>query len=303
LPDGLPEVPAEMMESIGDTLEGTPAPAEPTNQVPAETTATPEGETQEAAATDAPDSAFTKLDPNTLPPEVRPYYDSMLSDYTRKTQEAAPWRKLAEETGVSSVDDLRSAAELYAYLQTPENVRAFYEELGAHLGGQAQPATPAAPEAPAAPEFPELDDPAVKEIRAQLDDLRQQLQARDQAAEREQLQWALLGEMNRQEALLKEQHPTWEPEGDEWTAIWNIAPAFDGDLVRAASIIEAAGNSAVTRLLNGKASAAETPGLVPEGPARVAVVAPSSDGALDPDLKNETAAAMEFLRGVVNQSE
>src|SRR5690242_10753259 len=98
-----------MVESIGNAIEGvTPeaAPAEPTNPTTPETPATPEGEITTEAATDAPDS-FTKLDPNSIPEEARPFYDSMLSDYTRKTQEAAPWRKLGEELGVDSPDAIR----------------------------------------------------------------------------------------------------------------------------------------------------------------------------------------------------
>lgn len=292
-----------MLDGIGNAIEGVAAPevTEPVVTTP-ETTATPEGTAQEEVATDAPDTSFTKLDPNALPEEVRPYYQSMLSDYTRKTQEAAPWRKLAEETGVSSPDEVRAAAELYAYLQNPENVRAFYAELGQHLGQAPEPATPAAPVAET-PTFPELDDPSVAAIRQELDALKGQIAERDQAAQREQLQWALLGEMNRQEALLKEQHPDWEPEGEEWTALWNVAPAFDGDLIRAASMIEAAQNAGIARLLNGKAATATAEGVTVAAPSRIAVAAPTSDGALDPELRNETAAAMEFLRGVVNTSE
>lgn len=49
---------------------------------------------------------FTNLDPTKLPPEVQPFYKNMLADYTRKTMEVAPLRKLAEETGMT-VDQIR----------------------------------------------------------------------------------------------------------------------------------------------------------------------------------------------------
>jgi len=308
LPDGLPEVPVEILESIGDAVEGiTPeVTVAPTNQVSQETTATPEGQaTTEEAATEAPDS-FTKLDPNALPPEARPFYDSMLADYTRKTQEASPWRKLGEELGVSSPDEFKQAAELYAYLQDENNVREFAQRLNAALGQAPEPATRAEETAPA-DEFANLDDPAVAQLRAELNSMKETLAERDATQQQEALRWALLGEMNRQEAIVKESHPDWgdsegESVSDEWRAVWNLAPTFGGDVVQAAAVVEAVQNAANVRLLNGKASAASTEGLVAPAPPRVAVEAPSNVEP-DPELRNETRAAMEFLRGVVNNSE
>lgn len=304
MPDGLPEVPAEMVDSIGNAIEGvTPeAPAEPSNPTAPETTATPEGQATEAA-TDAPDS-FTKLDPNALPPEVRPFYDSMLSDYTRKTQEASPWRKLGEELGVQSPDEFRQAAELYTALQDPSNLAALYHELAPMFGGQPQqPAAPAT--APVLPQqggeedFAALENPAVAQLQQELADLKDYLVSQQETQQQEALQWQLLGELNRQEAALKESHPDWGEE--EWNTLWNLSVAFDGDLHQAASYVEAAQNAAVTRLLNGKAQAAETPGLVPEAPSRLGVEVPTLEE--DPELKGATAKAVEYLRSVVNMSE
>lgn len=311
MPDGLPDVPETMLESIGDAVEGvaTPAAAEPTNQQVPATTATPEGTTTEEAATDAPDS-FTKLDPNTLPEEVRPYYTSLQADYTRKQQEAAPWRKLGEETGLSSPDEVRQAAELWAHLQNPENLRSFYEQLGQAIGAPAPTAPATAPfETPQATsdEFSALDDPAFAAVRSEVEQLKSELQNMNAAREREALQWHLLGEMNRQEAMLKEQHPDWGESGgdnisDEWKAIWQLAPAFEGDLTRAAQIIEATQSAGITRLLNGKAQAADTPGLVVEAPSRTATTVSEPDYS-DLELRDLTKQAVEYVRGVVNQSE
>lgn len=296
-----------MLESIGAAVEGvaTPPQAETTNQTTEVTEGAPEGSTTTEAATEAPDS-FTKLDPNSLPEEVRPYYDSMLGDYTRKTQEAAPWRKLGEELGVSSPDEFRQAAELFAYLQDDNNARQFAQQLAQAYGitGQAPaPATEAAEPTTTADEFAALDDPAVQQLRAEIDGLKQAVAQRDQQAQQEAMQWHLLGEMNRQEAMLKEQHPTWAEDGEEWTAIWNMAPQFGGDLTVPAQIIEQAQQAAVVRLLNGKATVAETEGLTPAAPPRVAATPIERGAADDPELRNETAQALEFLRGVVNQSE
>ena len=306
MPDGLPDLPVEMEDSIGDAIEGvTPeASAEPSNLPAPESEATPEGQVADEAATEAPDS-FTKLDPNALPEEVQPYYKSMLADYTRKQQEAAPWRKLGEEMGVDSPDAVREAADLYAYLQDPNNLQAFYQQLGQVFGqGQqpqaAAPATEAFQQPNAEAEFAGLEDPTVAALKQEMEGLKGYLAQRESQQQEEALQWALLGEMNRQEALLQEQHPDWGEE--EWNALWNMSVAFDGDLTQAANYIEAAQNSAVTRLLNGKAQAASIEGLSPAAPARMGTAVTEPDYS-DHELSAQTAQAKEYLRGVVNQSE
>lgn len=294
-----------MVESIGNAVEGIEAPVvpDPTNLQTSDAPATPEGDAQEAA-TEAPDS-FTKLDPNALPEEVRPYYTSMLADYTRKTQEVAPWRKLGEELGVESPDAIREAAELYTYLQDPNNLHALYQQLNGMFGGQAP--TSAAPAVPTPAEFAgteqemaALENPDVAELKSQMQSLVGYIQEREAAQQQEALQWQLLGEMNRQEALLKEQHPDWGDE--EWNALWNTSVAFDGDLVQAASAIEAAQQAAVTRLLNGKAVAAETPGLTPAAPSREGIAVQERDYS-DPELRDLTKEAVAFVQGYVNTSE
>ena len=304
MPDGLPDIPAEMVDSIGDAIEGveTPAaaPAEPSNQPAVETPATPEGEATEAVTEEAPDS-FTKLDPNALPEELQPYYKALQADYTRKQQEAAPWRKLGDELGVESPDALKEAAELYAYLQDPNNLYGLYQQLGQTFGGQ-EPVAPATPAVEPSSElgFESLENPAVAELKQELDGLKAYLGEREVAQQQEALQWQLLGEMNRQEALLKEQHPDWGEE--EWNAVWNASVATDGDLVAAANHVSAAQQAAIVRLLNSKAQAAETPGLVPAAPARIGEAVQEQDYS-DPEMRDLTKQAVEYVRGVVNQSE
>lgn len=312
MPDGLPDVPAEMVESIGDAVEGiTPeAPvAEPTNPQTPETPATPEGQATDEAVTDAPDS-FTKLDPNALPEELQPYYKAMQADYTRKTQEASPWRSLGEELGVDSPDSIREAAELYSYLQDPNNLYALYSSLGNVLGQASPPVPGQVPGQPATElpygaegtddDFAAMDNPAVAQLQSRLDQLQSYIQERDVAQQQEALQWQLLGEMNRQEAAIQEQHPDWGEE--EWNTLWNLSVASDGDLFAAAQHVEAAQNAAVTRLLNGKAQAAQTPGITPVAPSRVGETVQEPDYS-DLELRDLTAQAVEYVRGVVNQSE
>jgi hypothetical protein len=305
VPDGLPDLPAEMVDSIGDAVEGiTPepvAPVDPSNQPAVETPATPEGEATEAVTEEAPDS-FTKLDPNALSEDLQPFYKAMQADYTRKQQEAAPWRKLGEELGVESPDALKEAAELYTYLQDPNNLYGLYQQLGQTFGGQEQPAAPATPAVEPGSElgFESLENPAVAELKQELEGLKSYLGEREVAQQQEALQWQLLGEMNRQEALLKEQHPDWGEE--EWNAVWNASVATDGDLVAAANHVSAAQQAAIVRLLNGKAQAAETPGLVPAGAPRIGEAVQEQDFS-DLEMRDLTKQAVEYVRGVVNQSE
>ncbi len=302
--EALPEIPADVLTRLGDavdhdagrTPEAVP-PAQPSNEEPAAPVA-PEGSTTEEAATST--DSFTRLDPSTLPAEVRPYYESMQSDYTRKTQEVAPWRKMAEELGVSSPDEIRQAAELFAYLQDPNNLRDFHAQVGQMIGVEGQPPA-ATPPAPGTDPFAasELDDPAIAAIKQELAAVREQLNARAQAEEQERLQMALLGEMNRQEAVIREEHPDWGDE--EWNAVYEMAPFYEGNLMHAAARVDAAANARVQRLLASKAAVQETPGLSIPTP-RAEAVTPREVGN-DPELREATAEALAYLKAVANGTE
>lgn len=75
---------------------------------------TPPTEGQPAAEPSQPkEDSFTSIDPNSLPPELQATYKSLQADYTRKTQEAAPYRKFAEQTGMG-IDDLQRVLAEYS---------------------------------------------------------------------------------------------------------------------------------------------------------------------------------------------
>lgn len=303
MPDALPDLPQEMADSIGNAIEApADAPIPESSNPPVPEAPAPEGTEQVETATEAPDS-FTGLDPNALPEELQAYYKSMQSDYTRKQQEAAPWRRLGEELGVDSPDSIREAVELYTFLQDENNVRALYAELNQAFGGGQDPAVPAAPATVPGYEgesFEELENPQLAELRNELAQVKQTIAQRDAAAQEDAVRWQLMGEMNRQEALIKEQHPDWGD--DEWNALWGLSVAFDGNLMDAATHLDAAANARVTRLLNGKAAVAETPGLTPPAPSRVGEAVPERDYS-DLELRDLTAEAKEYVRGVLNTSE
>jgi hypothetical protein len=98
------------VEFLGEDIN----PGELTPETPAQIEeGTPPTEGQPAAEPSQPkEDSFTSIDPNSLPPELQATYKSLQADYTRKTQEAAPYRKFAEQTGMG-IDDLQRVLTEY----------------------------------------------------------------------------------------------------------------------------------------------------------------------------------------------
>ena len=94
------------VEFLGETIDPTP-------ETPGEGTPSPEGQPIAEPPQAPKDDSFTSVDPNTLPPELQATYKSLQADYTRKTQEAAPYRKFAEQTGMG-IDDLQRVLAEYS---------------------------------------------------------------------------------------------------------------------------------------------------------------------------------------------
>lgn len=260
--------------------------------------ATPEGETQAATA---PADSFTKLDPNALPPELRPYYESMQGDYTRKTQEVAPLRQLQNELGLDA-DGLRQAAELYAALQDPNTLVQFHSELSQAL--QAQGLSVADANAAATQHVQDtlsgggqqqdlsLLDPEerrIQELESRLARFEQSQQAEAEARQREQMQMALVAEMNRQESVIREAHPDWTQ--SDIDAAYELAPFYGGSLIDAAARYEEIVSDRVTRILNGKGAVAANPANAPLPPAIPGVTRPQKFASLEEAHKAAMAAA------------
>jgi len=250
------------------------AAALPTDDVGATPTeVTPTGEQQGEVATTVEEMAdnFTKLDPSTIPAELRPYYDSMQADYTRKTQEIAPFRKLASETGLD-VDGLRNSAELYSALQDPAQIVEFHKELTDALVAQgltpaqaAQAATEHVTNTVAGGEddLSALDpeERRVQELTARLDRFEQAQQAEQAQRQQEARANQMLAEMNRQEMVIKEQHPDWSQE--EIDATYELSAFYGGNLIEAAARYDELMSSRIAKILNGKGAAASNPALAP----------------------------------------
>jgi hypothetical protein len=263
--------------------------------------ATPEGAQTEQGATTEDTQPFTKLDPNALPPEVRPYYESMQSDYTRKTQEAAPFRSLAEETGLD-VEGLRQAAELYQTLKDPTALVQFHGELSKAL--QENGLTPAQAEAAATAHIVENQgggedlslDPEerrIQDLEAKLARFEQGQADQAEQARQAQMQAALVSEMNRMEGVVREQYPTFDQ--DDIDLAYELSPFYGYNLIDAANRLDATVNARVTRILGGKGSVASNPAHAPLPPATAAVTAGQDFG---DNLEAAHKAAMAYVKNL-----
>jgi hypothetical protein len=296
-----PETPAapldaEAMHAAGLAAAAALPPDEPA--AGATPQATPEG-TQGQTAT-APADSFTRLDPNTLPAEVRPYYESMQGDYTRKTQEVAQVRQLQEELGLDETG-LRSAAELYSALQDPQQLVSFYNELTSAL--EANGLSPAQAAAAATEhiqgatqpgEDPELMDPEdrrIAAVEAKLAAFEQQQAQADAQRQREAQQMAFVAEMNRQEQLVKETYPSWTQEDIDM--VYAASGGGQISLMEAASNIAAYTASKVARILDGKGAVQAGAAHTQLPPALAGTTRPQGFG---DDLEAAHRAALEAAR-------
>lgn len=264
------------------------------------TDATPQGEGTGAATTQI--DSFTGLDPNSIPAELRPYYDSMQADYTRKTQAIAPFRQLSEQSGLD-VAGLTQAAELYSVLQDPTSLVEFHGELTSAL--EAQGLTRVEAQAVATQHIVDTQGGSPVEQGGYVDPEEARIQALEQrlagfenerntaaeAQRTERLQMNLIAEMNRQEMIVKESHPNWDQ--DDIDATYEISAFYGGDLVAAANRYDEIVSARVTKILNGKGQAASSQALAPLTGAGVATTRGMNFGS---DLNAAHKAAMEAAR-------
>lgn len=256
------------------TPDAPPAPAADPDAPPA-----PEADTD----SDADFGSFTAIDASTLTPEQQQMQRSLQADYTRKMQEAAPWRKLAEESGISSPDEFKQAAEVFQRLQDPRNWPTIHGELTEYMQqygmtpAQAQAAASdqlmnLAPDTPPEPDYsgfnPAEADPSIGPLMQQIQNLSNQVASMQQATTQErtqqqqQAQWnAAAQALTAQENKILAQNPHYGE--DEITAIYNLM-GTDGNLAAAQQRFESMIGAQVSKYIAGKQSAADgTP--VPAG--------------------------------------
>lgn len=213
----------------------------------------------------------------------------MQADYTRKTQEIAPTRQLQSELGLEG-NDLRQAAELYAALQDPQQLVQFHGELTAAL--EANGLTPAQAQAAATQHIAETtqgghdqswsEDPEerrIQELESRLASFEQSQQAQQENLRREQMQMALVAEMNRQESIIREQHANNPNFGQtDIDAIYEMSAFYGGNLLDAERRYSEIVSEKVAQILNGKGAVAANPAHSPLPPALSGVTQPQSFG-------------------------
>jgi len=268
----------------------------------------------EPAAPEADTESFWDGDINSLPPELQKVYREQLQPaWTKKTQELAELRKQYEPlTALGEVDpaQVQQALELYNQLSDPTAWQALHAELSAglqSLGLSPAQADAAAQEkleetarTPSATPLDGLDDEelapvksAFESMQSRLEQLESQLSNQAAAQEQERLRQAVVGEMQRQEDVIRAANPSYTE--DDWDAIYEIAQAtgYQGNLLDAQQRYESIVNGRIERYFaqkSGLTTAAQpTPGAQ-------TITVPVPEAGADFDAAKEAALrwAQEF---------
>jgi len=229
----------------------------------------------EQAAREQEQDTFTKVDPSTLAPEMQEIYKSLQADYTRKTQTLAEQRRQYEQFG--DPETLQQATQLWTTLQDPNNWPAIHQELTQNLrdmgyslpeaqaeaSRQIQEATPSVqPGDPLASwnEDPELKPVAdyIKSLEQKVSGFEAQWQQRQAQEQQERLQTALVGELQRQENIIRQNNPHYAD--TDVDAIYELSSYYGGNLLQAQQRYEALWADRLDRYMNEKGTAADMGG-------------------------------------------
>jgi hypothetical protein len=119
---------AAAQQDMAAPQEGTTPPQPTPTEVP-----TPDQVPTEQPPAQADVDSFMNVDPATLPPELQAQYRNMQADYTRKMQEVAPFRDLAQQYGVSA-EEMAQAVDFVGRIQSdPAYTQQVYTGLGEYL--------------------------------------------------------------------------------------------------------------------------------------------------------------------------
>lgn len=173
------------------------------------------------AGTNQSSESFTAIDINSLPEEVRTYAEQLhrqlQGDYTRKTQEAAPWRKIGQDFGISP-DEAQQALGFVQSLRDPEVQRELYTRLSEQFDGSAD-----AEQLPFGADESGYVDPRDRQL--------QELQTRLERFEQQQAYAAADAELARAETVIRQSNPDFQDADME--RIQRIALSMGGDIMAA----------------------------------------------------------------------
>ena len=201
----------------------------------------------EETVVDAPTSyeeSFAKVDPSTLPPELQAIYKSMQSDYTRKAQEVAEYRKIAAATG-GDVAALQRAYEFFNRMDTdPQYAKQVAEYVLERTGGATAPVVPE----PEADDF-DFDENVPSALQREIDELRKWREDMEQERVMDQMSRLVL----QQETQLRQANPHYDQ--DDIDAVYEIAASMEvPDLIQAEERYTALQARWATRMLANKAA-------------------------------------------------
>lgn len=219
------------------------------------------------------EDSFTGLDPNTLPDEARPYYDSMLADYRRKTQAVAEERRAFETLNeFGGVEAAREAVEFVSNLASDPNYALQVHEQLTNALTQAG-LTPRQASAEASRQINEavVDnsaqsqssqdndddigfgvDPAVDRRISELESSLQEERSWRENQEEIQLQRAMVAEMERMHATVQSKHPDYTE--DDLSAVYSLAYSTGGDLLAADELFQALRQNVVSSYIQQKST-------------------------------------------------
>ena len=250
--------------------QGTPAPTEPVTQEGQYRNEQGQFASRPEAEQTPADSSFMgeNFDPASLPPELQPAYKQMQAHWTRTLQQAAPYRRLAEEYQIEDPAQLREVIQFHQDLQDPSSWKAIHQELGQLL--EQQGLSPAQADAAATQALQQqaqsqdpmaafAEDPEFQPIRSAFDSIRNDVQSLkaelEQAREAErqqQIQMAIQGEHQRQENIIRQSRPDWGDNDVE--SIYQLSVSMGGNLLDAAARYEAMQASWAERFVGQKES-------------------------------------------------
>lgn len=242
---------------------------------------TPDGSAQEQPtgqpATPDPADSFTGIDPNALPDELKPLYNSMLRDYRSKTEQVAEERKRFEALDqFGGIDAAAEAVQFVTSLATdPEYALNVHEQLTQALvqagmtPGQASreaarqidDAIDQAP-APTDDDFGLGIDPAAEQKLSALERKLEDIDRWRQQEEESRLQYAMMGEMDRMHADVVNQYKF---NDDQMSRVYAIAYSTGGDLRSAAEVYNAMRDQIISEYVTAKASVPAPPTLPATG--------------------------------------
>jgi hypothetical protein len=194
------------------------------------------------AGTNLNEESFTNIDLNSLPPEVQAIAKSLQADYTRKTQEIAPLRKLGVDADVAA-----QAVEFVSRLEDPDFQRQIYDRLAPQFGS-----TDKGDEFDFDLDPADQGDPRDQQIQA----LTQRLEAFEQSI----IEKEVHADLDRQDAIVRSSNPDFNDEDMRSVALHALN--YQGDLVKGAEAYKAEMQRVLSRHIATKESVPAT-GLLP----------------------------------------